>query len=305
MRKSLQQRGSDLLVRFGRPGKVIPALIQALEQQGDTVTSVWMQKEVTAEETASENNIASALGSRFHLVHTKPLVHVEDLPFKIEKLPDVYTPFRKAVEGLREKMWRRELPMPDRFKPFPDVPDNGAYQLAGQELELDTLLNHLLKPLRDDPSAKCDEVLNTGRGDTTAYPLLGGETSALKRIDFYFFEGRKPPAATYKTTRNNMIGHEYSTKFSSALAVGSLSPRRIMTALEEHDRRFGSSKDSYWIQVASLFCSLFCSNGKAHLAQFELLWRDFCVLSPAAPVRQLTAYQSTISPPSMAITSST
>jgi deoxyribodipyrimidine photo-lyase len=293
LRQSLRDRGSDLLIRFGRPGKIVANLVKALEQQGDSVTEVVLQKEVrhaylgrgqtldvasqvTAEEVASERNIDAA-ARKLTLLHTKPLVHLEELPFKVSKTPDVYTPFRKAVEGLQDKMWRRPLQMPDRFKPFPDsLPDAGDFALSDDHLARDALLGHLLEPLRADGSLDCDAALDLGRSERSAFPLVGGEASAIKRLDHYFFEGGKPPAATYKTTRNGMLGPDPSTKFSSALAVGSLSPRRIMEALGEHESKYGASKDTYWIA-------------------FELLWRDFCVSGYRLPWPKLTQTQSTIS----------
>lgn len=92
----------------------------------------------------------------------------------------------------------------------------------------------------------------------------GGETAALKRLDDYMFQpgshsDQKPPAAHYKSTRNGMLGTEFSTKFSSMLAIGTLSPRRVLAALEEHRSKFGKSGDNYWVK-------------------FELLWRDFFIV---------------------------
>ena len=46
----------------------------------------------------------------------------------------------------------------------------------------------------------------------TAFPFVGGESTCLKRLNSFLWE--TDAVATYKETRNGMIGSEYSTKFS-------------------------------------------------------------------------------------------
>ena len=61
---------------------------------------------------------------------------------------------------------------------------------------------------------------------------------------------------TYKKTRNELFGEDYSSKFSPWLANGSLSSRIVMTQLKEFEAEFGANEGSYWLW-------------------FELLWRDY------------------------------
>lgn len=46
MRNSLRQRGSDLLLRFGKMEKVTTEVVKALITNGDEVREVFLQKEV-------------------------------------------------------------------------------------------------------------------------------------------------------------------------------------------------------------------------------------------------------------------
>lgn len=46
MRTSLRQRGSDLLLRFGKMEKVTTDVVKALIANGDEVREVFLQKEV-------------------------------------------------------------------------------------------------------------------------------------------------------------------------------------------------------------------------------------------------------------------
>jgi deoxyribodipyrimidine photo-lyase len=62
--------------------------------------------------------------------------------------------------------------------------------------------------------------------------------------------------ATYKETRNGMVGADYSTKFSAWLAMGCISPRLIYEELKRYERQCLANESTYWLT-------------------FELLWRDY------------------------------
>ncbi|KDE04978.1 hypothetical protein MVLG_04626 [Microbotryum lychnidis-dioicae p1A1 Lamole] len=262
LKQSLQQRNSDLLVRFGQTEHVIAQIVQSLQDDGAEVKKVLMQKEFCTEELAVERRTAKLLGKNSVQVQTfdtSPLLDVRDLPFSIQECPDVFTPFRKRVEG-RGQLGRAPLEMLSKFKPFPALEQNSA-PLPGygdkfdKSNTVDAILPHLLKPL-DSSSATAYSAPSHTPSDKSAFPFAGGETSALKRMDWYFHQGKPPPVARYKETRNGLLGHEYSTKFSPFLCFGMLSPRLVMQSLDEHEAKFGSSQNTYWVR-------------------FEILWRDY------------------------------
>ncbi|MEQ2208585.1 hypothetical protein XENOCAPTIV_007583, partial [Xenoophorus captivus] len=62
--------------------------------------------------------------------------------------------------------------------------------------------------------------------------------------------------ATYKETRNGLIGVDYSTKFSPWLALGCISPRYIYHQIKTYERERTANQSTYWVI-------------------FELLWRDY------------------------------
>lgn len=86
----------------------------------------------------------------------------------------------------------------------------------------------------------------------------GGRTAALQRLRYYFEETQLP--STYKETRNESLGLDYSTKFSAWLSLGCITPSEIHQALHAYERIHGANESTYWIQ-------------------FELVWRDFFRLS--------------------------
>lgn len=82
----------------------------------------------------------------------------------------------------------------------------------------------------------------------------GGEEEALKRLQHYFFETKS--LSEYKETRNQLIGANYSSKFSAWLAMGCISARYIYYMVKSYEDTFGANKSTYWLI-------------------FELLWRDY------------------------------
>ena len=179
-------------------------------------------------------------------------VHPDDLPFAINELPGVFTPFRKRVEALGDNISRPPLPVPANFKPYPTIPYTDDYGALMDDKSVAFTLDYLLQPLIGQTAYKYDQ-----HGVKSAFPYSGGETSALDRLQWYFHSGgNPPPVARYKQTRNHLLGHAYSTKMSPFLVVGAISPRVIVQALKEHEAEFGSSQNTYWVQ-------------------FELLWRDY------------------------------
>lgn len=287
----MRESGSDLLIRFGIPEVAIENLIRALFDRGDEIVGFELQKEVCAEEVAVERRISKALKKfglkDFRLHDTKHMISKDDLPFKVEDTPDVFTPFRKKVEGLGEKMVRPMLEMPDKFLPFPgviktraavggkqgaeqqqdkqdnvteegdedDIRDEGNYgrQFNGENVE--SVLAHLLEPLKGSYEMKYADPKHS-KHRSSAFPFPGGETAALERLEWYFVTGNPPPVSRYKETRNMLVGHAYSTKMSPYLCIGCISPRLIAKALDQHEKRYGSGQNTYWVK-------------------FEMLWRDY------------------------------
>ncbi|GAA5955729.1 hypothetical protein JCM10213_006518 [Rhodosporidiobolus nylandii] len=259
LRDRLRQRGSDLLVRFGKMEVVATQVVKELMENGDEIKEVCLQKEYYAEELTIERKLRKRLaeiGVHLEMFDQVPLIHPEDLPFSIPSLPDVFTPFRKRVESLPH-LGRAPLPMPSTFKPFPYPPSGREYGGYGADLAaagIDAVLPHLLKPL--ESTFQMDAL----DGEKTAFPFKGGESTALERVEWYFErvgeDGEVPPMQKYKETRNGLLGHAYSTKLSPFLCLGMISPRQIIAAIDSFEATHGQTSSAYWLR-------------------FELLWRDY------------------------------
>ncbi|CAE7129696.1 unnamed protein product [Rhizoctonia solani] len=277
----LESVGSGLGIYLGRPEIIVPRLVSQLRERGDTVEGVWLQRESASEEVSVERRLSRALEGVQTTLHLDPgartLVHESDLPFQIpSQLPDVFTTFRKRVEGLNEKMVRPVLPSPSKgeWKPFPELEDHTKdtstamiFALPGDMTE-DRFIDQLTTPLMTE-LVPGDTNRETAYYEVpgAAFPFKGGETFARQRLDYYTGvggTGENCPAVTYKETRNGLLGADYSTKFSPYLTLGCLSAREIAARcddLEDRLREAGTlsetaRKNIYWIK-------------------FELLWRDY------------------------------
>jgi len=222
---SLRKLGSGLLIVKGKPEIEIPKLVKEYRAQ-----KVFAKREVAYEEKKTEKGVQIELfklGCELETFSTSTLYHAEDLPFSIKDIPDVFTNFRKKTE--QDAKIRKPFENPIQIN-SPEMP---ALQLPTPK-EL-----HLKKEIIDSRAA---------------LQFKGGETEALRRLHYYFYETQS--LSQYKETRNGMIGDNYSSKFSAWLALGCISPRTIYQEIKKYEKQFGANDSTYWLV-------------------FELLWRDF------------------------------
>ena len=146
---------------------------------------------------------------------------LESLPFPIQDMPNIFTQFRKEIE-------RSNL----RFTAPVAAPSNIPALPANLEIL---------------PREFDGEVV------MQAHHFLGGERSALAHLKQYLL--RRLPD-TYKATRNQLIGKDFSSKFSPGLALGCISARTIAADLAAYEQCHGANEGTYWLW-------------------FELLWRDY------------------------------
>jgi len=176
-----------------------------------------------------------------------------DWPASKTKFPRVFGEFRRQIQGAPEP------PLPE---PEISGPANGLEPWSAGELET-------FRDLSTGPPAPAPE---TDRGSywsdpRSAFPFRGDEASALARLQHYVFDtdGLK----TYKASRNQLVGSEFSSKFSPFLANGSLSVRRIWHALEAHQAIFGPSEGCDWMRQELLWREFFLWSEQAHGEAFH------------------------------------
>ena len=227
LRKSIRKLGSELYVRVGKPEEVIAEMARKVRSSW-----VFCNRERTQEEldvqNALEKNLWS-IGQEVRFSRGKMLYYTSDLPFPVTHTPETFTQFRKEVEKF--------VPI----RPLIEIPSK--LQALTKDIVPGVIPNLI--------DLGIEEVVSDERA---ALNMKGGESFGLERLNYYLFESKC--IKTYKETRNELIGGDYSTKFSPWLAQGCLSPKMIYHKVKEFEAAHGANNSTYWVI-------------------FELLWRDY------------------------------
>ena len=238
--EQLRMLGSGLVILTGN---AVDEIAKVALQVG--AHKVYAKEEVAPYEKSTQLRLERKLKEIDCTLTTYPtgsLYQVEDLPFSIKDVPEVFTAFRIKVE--KELRIQPVIEMPKQIK-SPAIP---AFALP----ELQQL--GLSEPAIDARRPIC---------------FQGGATAAHKRIQYYFNETRA--ISTYKETRNGLVGADYSTKFSLWLANGCLSPREIYWELKKYEEMHGANESTYWLVFELLWRDYFRLMMQKHGSKF-FLW---------------------------------
>ncbi len=217
LRDSLQSLGSNLLLRQGQPEQVIPELARTLG-----CDEVYYHQEAAAEEIKVEKALKQALETQGigHCSFWGHTLHgVDDLPFAIAQLPELFTQFRKRVEA--ESTIYAPLPTPKSLPPLPNVELGQCPTL--EELGLE----------EPDPDPRATFIFK------------GGETEGMRRLQAYMWD--RDRLRVYKQTRNGMLNPDDSSKLSPWLALGCLSPRWIHAEVQRYETERVKNDSTYWL----------------------------------------------------------
>lgn len=225
LKENLANLNVTLLTYFESPENKIHEICDAF-----SIDAIYTQKEWTKEEIITNNLIKDTLSETIDFIedYDQFLYHPETVSKNFNNIPDVFTQFRKKLEKyitIQEEVSISKLPVSNTIENNTKIP---------------TLLELGFNDFEVQPN--------------TAFPFLGGENEALKRLNYYLFESKK--VGFYKKTRNGLIGIDYSTKFSPWLANGSLSAKSIYWEIKRYEAEFGANDSTYWVI-------------------FELIWRDY------------------------------
>jgi deoxyribodipyrimidine photo-lyase len=217
LKENLARLNISLLVYHRQPEEVMADLVNQY-----TVTSLYLQKEWTPEETDVVLNVKGKINNpaiKWVETFDQFLFHPDDIPLEIYDIPRVFTHFRKLCE--------KSVAIRPLASIVSLLPDN----MAANTTRVPTLLELGLQEFESDYR--------------TAFPFKGGEGEALARIQSYFWETKK--VSYYKKTRNGLLGVDYSSKLSAWLANGSLSPRTLYFELVKYEQEIEKNESTYWL----------------------------------------------------------
>ncbi|KAK3131006.1 hypothetical protein QOZ80_6BG0500850 [Eleusine coracana subsp. coracana] len=234
LKQNLRKKGLDLLVRNGKPEEILLAIAKAVSAH-----TVYAHKETCSEELLVERLVSKGLervvitqgasdqkkprSPKLQFIWGTTMYHIDDLPFTVNNLPDVYTQFRKAVES--KSSVRNCSKLPPLLGP---APTSSLDEIGGWGT-IPTLESLGISVTKSEKGMH----------------FTGGENAALGRVHEYFW--KKDQLKVYKETRNGMLGPDYSTKFSPWLASGSLSPRYICEEVKRYERQRIANDSTYWV----------------------------------------------------------
>lgn len=206
-------------------------------ETSDEEVKIEAQVKALMLEADGECNMVPIWGSTLH--------HIDDLPYDPnEYFPHTYGYMRKKQDHIKV----REL-LPDPAKgsmPFIDLAKASPEEKKAAEFMPD---------LETDLGFSEEEVKTSSVQDPRiCYKFKGGEEAGLKRIDEYIFSKRA--VSKYATTRNELLGANYSSKLSPWLANGSISARKVYWETKRFEKE----------QTKNESTTIFLD---------ELFWRDF------------------------------
>ena len=219
LKSSLQALGGDLLILSGSAAEILEKLFHEYE-----IAAIYTPTEFAFDEQKQENALARVLPLK--TFWESSLIHPDDLPFSLDKLPDVFTAFRHKVE--KQCVIRPVFPQPTAIKLIPTDYSAPASFHSWQAYLADA---------------------------RAALTFIGGEGEANERLQHYFWKSKA--ISTYKETRNGLLGADYSSKFSPWLANGSISPRTIYWELKKYEASHGENESTYWLFFELLWRDFF------------------------------------------------
>ncbi|MCT7967241.1 DASH family cryptochrome [Laspinema sp. D1] len=217
LRQFLQNLGSNLIIKIGKPESILPQIAQQVN-----ASAIYFHQEVTAEEIGVETALSQAVNPldislKSFWGHT--LYHCDRLPFDIPNIPELFTNFRKQVEKTATP--DSCVPTPTQLPPLPEIETGNLPSLTELGVEKVAIASQAV------------------------LPFTGGESAGIARVQDYIWTGDR--LRTYKETRNGMLGPDYSSKFSPWLSLGCLSPRYIYQQVQDYETQRIKNDSTYWL----------------------------------------------------------
>ncbi|CAH8320702.1 unnamed protein product [Eruca vesicaria subsp. sativa] len=238
LRKNLEARGSNLVVRVGKPEAVLVELAKEIGAD-----AIYAHREVSHDEVKAEGKIENAMkeeGVEVKFFWGSTLYHLDDLPFKVEELPSNYGAFKDKVQKLEI---RKTIAALDQLK---GLPSRGDVQLG----DIPSLLD-----LGISPTAR-----NSQEGKPT---MVGGESEALSRLKSFAADCQaRLTKGNQKGGNNSVFGANFSCKISPWLAMGSISPRSMFEELKKTISASSTPRNGP-------------GDTGLNWLMYELQWRDF------------------------------
>ena len=254
LKEKLKKVNSDLMIFIDEPHLAIKKLLRA-----DRENFVVFEYEIsTIEKKAEENVWKMALRNKTKVwrVWGWTAVHIEDLPYSLDKFPHLFGKFKKdianiSIRELLDPPALDEMPFPSKDNLFAP----GIIDFIKSNLSIDyvpSLHDFLFKDEDFRILEKYDQ--RTGRD---YFPFKGGEDSGNQRLNEYLWEKDIVLKHHYSKT-SFFVNGDFASKLTPWTSIGAISPRKVFMEILKYETKNGSSEQTEWFKR-------------------EMLWKDYFV----------------------------
>ena len=227
LESQLKNHGFQLMVFDQSASSLLPKIC------GDNqIEGIYCSYSPGIEEQVEVSELRRKVDATIHEIDQGLLVDRSCLIFPHDRLPDVFTSFRKHVEA--------RLAVPNPLT----IPTVWPQALS---LTLD------VKPCELAPRQENYASLYNPQ-------FKGGERMALLRLHEYIW--KKDCLKSYKDTRNGMVKWDDSTKLSPWIAVGALSVRLVFQEIKKYEQERVANDSTYWLFFELLWRDYFRLNAE-------------------------------------------
>jgi deoxyribodipyrimidine photo-lyase len=239
LRLQLEWLGSDLLELQSPPGSQVRAVDRVIEAaQHYGIKTIYCEV-IHAPEEMQALALLRQAGLTVHAELESTMIAVRDLPFAPDAMPDQFTQFRNKIEKAKH-LFTDPVSPPSQIPPFlSNFNRSEGITDAQSPVKTESSDQHNGHPHSSFPHY--------------SESYRGGTRSAEAHLRQYL---ERALPHSYKATRNQLHGLDYSSKLSPWLALGCISARSVMKQLKQFESEQGANEGSYWLW-------------------FELLWRDY------------------------------
>ncbi len=238
LRRNLKKKGSELIVRYGKPEEILFEICQKTKS-----SRIFCNRERTFEEVKVQDALESKLwsiGREIQFTRGKMLYYTSDLPFPISQAPDTFIHFKKEVE----KIIKIRVPL---------VSEEIDFKYLPIDMEIGSI------PTLQDLGFSTEEC-------NFQKVQEGGETFALNQLKYFLWDS--DGISNYKNTKCEMVGRNYSSKLSAYLSQGCISPKKIANEVFKYENSRKKNDSTKGLITELLWRDFFRLLAKKHGSNF-------------------------------------
>ena len=212
LNNKLKNQNQEIIVTY----KSIFEFIIHIQKQV-SITDIFCTKEYAFNECQQELALAKICNAdqiKLNIIEQNTIFKMSDLPFAIEKMPNIYTQFRKKIESIQQ-----------------------TYTVNSADMNLPEKVN-----FQYENGIQFNDIEN--RPTHPVFQFIGGESAAIRRLSDYFWQTQS--IMSYKETRNQMLELNDSSKFSPWINLGCLSVQFILSELKKIESEIGHNESTQW-----------------------------------------------------------